>query len=220
MNSDFNDWDDDLPPDPEEEYQTFVRTLKRTEGFRLLFVRCSPAESKRLISRVNEDLPQKHIKILQLDEAIENLYNIVVKNTSNQNNIDILFIAGIEKSFVEYIKTGYGGQGNFYKVDSVPRILNHLNQQRERFRDNFKICFIFIVRLFGLKYFIQRAPDFYDWRSGEFEFGQENLTSTIEIQPQLYQQLKHRAEADSEQISATVRQAVALYLAHLEVEDE
>jgi superkiller protein 3 len=53
-----------------------------------------------------------------------------------------------------------GGQGNFYKVDSVPRILNHLNQQRERFRDNFKICFIFIVRLFGLKYFIQRAPDF------------------------------------------------------------
>ncbi|MBW4594783.1 MAG: hypothetical protein KME46_18195 [Brasilonema angustatum HA4187-MV1] len=222
MNTDLSDWDDDLPPEPEEEYQTFVRTLKRTEGFRLLFVRCSPAESKRLISRVQQEVPKKQIKVLQLDKPIENLYNIVVEKTSNKNKIDVLFITGIEKSFVEYIKTGYGGQGNFYKVDSVPRILNHLNQQRERFRDNLKICFIFIVRLFGLKYFIQRAPDFYDWRSGEFEFGQQKVTSTIEIdtQPKLYQQLKHRAEADSEHISATARQAVALYLAHLEVEDE
>lgn len=38
--------------------------------------------------------------------------------------------------------------------------------RRESFRDNFKICFVFLVPLFVLKYLIRRAPDFFDWRSG------------------------------------------------------
>jgi len=219
MTSESVDWDEDLPAEPEEEYQSFVRTLKRTEGFRLLFIRCSPAESKRLIAKVKKDIINKEIDVLELDKPIENLYSIV-EALLNKKKLDIIFINGIENSLIEYIKPGSGGQGEFYKVDSVPRILNHLNQQRERFRDNFNICFIFIVRLFGLKYFIHRAPDFYDWRSGEFQFGQEKVTFTVDIQPKLYQQLKNRAKADSEEMSATARQALALYLAHLEVEDE
>ncbi|NJR58953.1 MAG: tetratricopeptide repeat protein [Cyanobacteria bacterium CRU_2_1] len=53
-------------------------------------------------------------------------------------------------------------------------MLSHLNQQRENFRDHFpNICFVFIVPLFALKYFIRRAPDFFDWRSGVFEFPME-----------------------------------------------
>jgi tetratricopeptide (TPR) repeat protein len=51
----------------------------------------------------------------------------------------------------------------------VPPILNHLNQQRERFRDSFKICFVFLLRAFSINYFLHRAPDFFDWRSGVFE---------------------------------------------------
>ena len=38
MTSESIDWDEDLPPEPEEEYQAFIRTLKRTDDFRLLFV--------------------------------------------------------------------------------------------------------------------------------------------------------------------------------------
>jgi len=52
----------------------------------------------------------------------------------------------------------------------VPRILGHLNLQRERFRDDFPFCFVFLVPLFALKYFMRRAPDFFDWRSGVLEF--------------------------------------------------
>ena len=165
------DWDEDLPADPEEEYQTFVRTLERTEGFRLFFVRCTPAEGERLIGRVKQDIPQKTVEILRLSKAIDTLYD-QVENLTKQKQIDILFIQGLEYSFYEYEieKFGEASERYFYSWKGVPRILNHLNQQRERFRDDFKICFVFILPQFGIKYFIRRSPDFFDWRSGVFEF--------------------------------------------------
>ena len=174
MTSDSSEWDEDLPPDPEEEYQTFIRTLERTEGFRLLFVQCTPAEGKQLIARVKDNLPQKTIAVLPLDKPIENLYQIV-EQLPNRERINILFIQGLEHSFYEYeqIKFGDTHERDFYSWKGVPRILNHLNQHRERFRDTFKICFVFLLRPFSLKYFIHRAPDFFDWRSSVFEFPTE-----------------------------------------------
>jgi tetratricopeptide (TPR) repeat protein len=171
MASDSSEWDEDLPPDPEEDYQTFIRTLERTEGFRLLFVQCTPAEGKQLIARVKDDLPQKTIEVLCLDKPIENLYQIVEK-LPNREQVNILFIQGLEHSFYEYeqVKFGHTKERDFYSWKGVPRILNHLNQHRERFRDTFKICFVFLLRPFSLKYFIHRAPDFFDWRSSVFEF--------------------------------------------------
>jgi hypothetical protein len=166
MASDVTDWDKDLPADPEEDYQTFVRTLKRTDGFRLLFVQCTPAESKDLITQVKKDIPQKRIEFLQLHEPIDNLYKIV-ERLPNRTETNILFIQGLEHSFYDYEKLQFGNntEHNFYGWEGVPQILNHLNQQRERFRDDFNICFVFLLRSFAFKYFIHRAADFFDWRS-------------------------------------------------------
>jgi hypothetical protein len=155
-----------------------VRSLTWRKGFGLVFIRCSPRESQRLISQLREDIPKKTMEVLLLDKPIENLYEVIY-NLPNRDETNILFIKGIENSLKEYIKPGYGGQGHYYKLDTVPPILNHLNLQRERFRDNFNICFVFIVRLFGLKYFIHRAPDFYDWRSGVFQLTEEKASVTI-----------------------------------------
>ena len=163
------DFIQDLPADSGAEYQALVRALKRRRGFGLLFVRCSPAEGERLIAKVQKDIPQKTIDVLRLDKPIDNLYKII-DSLPNKDQLDILFITGIEKSFVDYIKPGIGGQGDYYKEDTVPRILGHLNLQRERFRDNFNICFVFLLPKYALKYFIRRAPDFFDWRSGVLEF--------------------------------------------------
>ncbi len=159
----------DLPAYLQAEYQALVRALKRRRGFGLLFVRCSPAEGEGLIAKVREDIPQKRIDVLRLEKSIDNLYEII-QSLPNKDELDILFITGIEKSLVDYIKPGIGGQGHYYKGDTVPRILGHLNLQRECFRDNFKICFVFLLPQFALKYFIRRAPDFFDWRSGVWEF--------------------------------------------------
>jgi len=171
MASDGTDWDEDLPADPEEDYQTFIRTLRRTDGFRLLFVQCTPAESKDLITQVKKDIPQKRIEFLQLHEPIDNLYKIV-ERLPNRNEINILFIQGLEHSFYDYEKLQFGNntKHNFYGWEGVPQILNHLNQQRERFRDDFNICFVFLLRSFAFKYFIHRAADFFDWRSSVFDF--------------------------------------------------
>ncbi|NER30293.1 MAG: tetratricopeptide repeat protein [Symploca sp. SIO1C4] len=161
-----------LVPDPEDEYQALVRSLKWTDGFRLLFVHCSPAQGEQVITRIKEDILQKTIEVLSLDKPLDNLYECIDK-LQKQRQINILFITGIEKSLIKYIKPGVRGQGDYYNEDSVPRILGNLNLQRERFRDNFKICLVFILPLFALKFFIRRAPDFFDWHSSLFELPPE-----------------------------------------------
>lgn len=174
MASDVIDWDEDVPADPEEEYQTFVRTLKRTDGFRLLFVQCTPAQGQQLFAKVKADIPQKTVEFLQLNESIDNLYKLV-ELRPNREEINILFIQGLEHSFYEYETTQFGKntEHDFYGWEGIPQILNHLNQQRERFRDDFNICFVFLLRSFSFKYFIHRASDFFDWRSGVFKFPTE-----------------------------------------------
>ncbi|URD49117.1 tetratricopeptide repeat protein [Chroococcidiopsis sp. CCNUC1] len=172
MTSESINWDEDLFSEPEEEYQALVRTLRRKKGFGLFFVRCSPAEGDRLVVRVKADLSQKKVEFLEFDKPIDNLYEIVAK-LPNREQINILFIQGLEHSFYEYENLNFGENSDRYNYNwkGVPQILNHLNQQRERFRDDFNnICFVFLLRSFSIKYFIRRAPDFFDWRSGVFEF--------------------------------------------------
>ncbi|MDZ8137053.1 MAG: tetratricopeptide repeat protein [Nostoc sp. DedQUE04] len=174
MKLELTDWDKDLPLEPDEEYQALVRTLNFTEGFGLLFARCSPAEGEQLIGKVKEEINNKNIEVLQLKQAVNNLYEIIDK-LDNKEQIDILFITGLEHSFYEYEEskrlTGWNTRDIYsYSWKSVPPVLINLNQQRERFRDSFNICFVFFLPLFAIKYFIQRAPDFFDWRSGLFDF--------------------------------------------------
>jgi superkiller protein 3 len=175
MTDSLTNWDQDVIAEPEEVYASLVRALRRTEGFGLFFVRCDEGERPRLIERVKTDLPDKAVQHLVLDKSVEdgNFYKVVagfVAGLPDKDSPDILFISGIEKSLEPYIQPGYGGQGDYYKLDTVPRILGHFNLQRERFRDDFPFSFVFLVPLFALKYFMLRAPDFFDWRSGVFEF--------------------------------------------------
>lgn len=157
-------------PSSEEVYQALLRALRRRKGFGIVFVQCVPTQATQLIARVKHDLPQKNIAVLNLAKPIDNLYQII-EDRSDKNELDILFVQGLEKSLEPYIKPGYGGEGDYYNLDTVPRILSNLNQQRENFRDHFNnICFVFTLPLFGIKYFIRRAPDFFDWSSGAFVF--------------------------------------------------
>ncbi|MFN6500825.1 MAG: tetratricopeptide repeat protein [Nostoc sp. DedQUE01] len=170
MNPDLSDWDDDLPPEPDEAYQDLVRALKRKSGFGLFFVQCTPVEADNLIVKLPQDIPQKKIAVLRLVEPIDNLYGRVAEFIKDKE-IDILLIKGLEYSLYKYEKRTFGEitEGQFSNLTSVPHILNHLNQQRERFRDDFPISFVFLLRSFSINYFIHRAPDFFDWRSGVFE---------------------------------------------------
>ncbi|WP_366941865.1 tetratricopeptide repeat protein [uncultured Nostoc sp.] len=170
MNPNLSDWDDDLPPEPEEAYQDLLRALKRKSGFGLFFVQCTPVEADNLILKLPQEIPQKKIAILRLVEAIKSLYQPVAEFVKDKQ-VDILLIKGLEYSLYKYEKRSFGEitEGQFSNLTNVPHILNHLNQQRERFRDDFPISFVFLLRSFSINYFIHRAPDFFDWRSGVFE---------------------------------------------------
>ncbi|WP_081431317.1 HEAT repeat domain-containing protein [Moorena bouillonii] len=173
----------DSQPSKEEIYQAFLRSLRRRRGFGIVFMQSPPAEAKRIIGRVHQDLPQKQIATLTLTEPIDNLYDRVEK-ILDRDQLSILFIQGLEKSLEPYIKPGYGGDGDYYNLDTVPTILSHLNQRRELFRDHFPtLCFVFVLPAFAIKYFIRRAPDFYDWSAGVFEFyvDKVDVTATTEM---------------------------------------
>jgi tetratricopeptide (TPR) repeat protein len=172
------DWDEDLPPaEPEEEYRDLVRTLKRTNGFRLLFVECSPAQGERWIARVKTDMPQQKIEVLRLKESVYDFYNLI-EELPNRDRINVLFVQGLEYSLYEYEQEkkdlGWESKDIYsYSWRGVPPVLINLNQQRERFRDNFKICFVFLLPKFAIDYFIHRAPDFFDWRSSLFKLSMD-----------------------------------------------
>jgi len=170
MQYEWTEWDEDVKSTPDEEYQSLVRSLKRKNGFGLFFVRCTPVGGQELIKKIDVDVPQKQFAVLELNEPISNLIDLV-KVFPDIDNLKILFIVGLEKSLVEYIRTGYGGQGDYYNLDTVPPILSHLNWQRENFRDKFRhLSFVFLLPRFAIKYIIRRAPDFFDWGSGTVEF--------------------------------------------------
>jgi tetratricopeptide (TPR) repeat protein len=175
---------EDASPSKEEIYQALLRSLARRKGFGIVFVKSSPFEAQRLIQKIQKDLPQKKIGTLQLTEPINNLYELI-EGRSDRNELNILFIQGLERSLEPFIKPGFGGEGDYYNIDTVPGILSHLNQRREIFRDRFNnICFVFTLPAYAIKYFIRRAPDFVDWSTGVFEF-----PTDFEILDQEVQQL-------------------------------
>ena len=175
----LTNWLQELDSDAADEYNALRRSLRRNSGFGLFFVQCSPATGSNIIAEIREDITNKKIEVLHFDKSIDSLYSEIIA-IPNLKEIDILFISGLEHSLVEYENYTFNphqqnSQNNTEKRltqdwQGVPRFLGYLNLQRDRFREEFDISFVFIVPLFGIDYFIKRAPDFFDWRSGLFRF--------------------------------------------------
>jgi TPR repeat/Tetratricopeptide repeat len=179
-------WDEDLESNDGETYKDLVRSIRRTTGFQLLFVRCNRNKNAQLIKDLSADLPRRRFQTLTITEPIDNLYNLIAE-LPDRSQINTLFIQGLGFSIFEYedrefkdisqrsTAAVYGGS-----TKDVPPLFAHLNLQRERFRDDFPICMIFLVPDFALNYFIRRSPDFFDWRSQTFKFSTDDNTIEAE----------------------------------------
>ncbi|MEL6223363.1 MAG: tetratricopeptide repeat protein [Cyanobacteria bacterium J06627_8] len=169
IQNELTEWDEDIDASPEEEYEALVRAIRWAKGFGLLFVQCSPAEGERFIEQVSNSITEKTVDVLRLENEIADLYE-TVSSHPNIEDINVLFVTGLEKSLVPYIQAGYGSEGAYYSKDTIPKILGKLNLQREKFKDTFKLCFVFLLPRYAMKYLTRRAADFFDWRSGVWEF--------------------------------------------------
>jgi len=167
---------DSLPPETfDQVYRRLLRALRRKKGFGLFFVVQSDyRQVKQIIEQLRRDLPQKKLSLLQIERETQKVYDQIAE-LREQEGFDILVIRGIKQALYEYEDTkrlsGWSSTEIYtYSWKGVPPILSHLNQQRERFGTDFPCSFVFVIPAFVLNYFIQRAPDFFDWRSGLFHF--------------------------------------------------
>jgi tetratricopeptide (TPR) repeat protein len=159
-----------------EAYNLLLRSLRRKKGFGLFFaIEPIPNRVDRIIQSLQQDLSQKRIATIEVDKNTKTLFDRV-EQLYRENPFDILCIKGIENALYDYEDTqrlsGWTNEEIYtYSWKGVPPILSHLNQQRERFSSEFSSSsFVFFLPSFAIDYFIQRAPDFFDWRSGLFDF--------------------------------------------------
>lgn len=177
------DWDEDLQTDSAEEYQALLNGLWRSQGFGLFFVQCSPFSGGKLIERIQTDLTDKKIAVLKFDQPITdgNVFKRIQTFLAEHNLVEILIVQGLENSLFDAEETkkrmGWSDEkANAHTWSEVPPVLINLNQQRERFRDSFPICFIFLLPQYAIRYLIHRAPDFFDWRSGLINYASDAET--------------------------------------------
>ncbi|AUI68382.1 tetratricopeptide repeat protein [Beggiatoa leptomitoformis] len=160
------------------EYTALSRALQWLDGFGFFFVECTPAQGQLLIKRLSDELRNKKTQVLSLTEEIPDLRKLILQLADYQT-LEVLFLVGLEQSFTPHIKAGYGGEGDYYREDSVPPVLGRLNLDREIIKSDFPhLAIVCILPKFGIKYFIRRAPDFFDWRSGFFHFATEKTLLT------------------------------------------
>ncbi len=198
-----------------EEYAALARALGWIEGFGAFFVECSPAQGRTLVTQLTNQLAKrKRCRLVELQCEIKDLRQYIL-HLPNYQAIQVLFILGLEKSFEPYIKAGYGGEGDYYKEDSPLPVLGRLNLDREVLcRDLPQLAVVFMLPRYGIKYFIRRAPDFFDWRSGWFHFATEkSLLSQLIAEEKTA--IDHKVYS---QQSVTERQAHLLELADLSEE--
>jgi len=188
----LSEWDEDLVADSDEEFDALIRSLRWAEGFGLVFVCCAEGDELGLMGRVKAELPQKQVGVLSLDETAEDLYEEVAA-LADQRDLDILMVLGLKHSLYEYedLKRVSGWSEAEVLQQSwkgVPTVLVNLNQQRERFRDDFDCFFVFLVPPFIIRYLIRRAPDFFDWRSGVFALQDKGSISIQEKIKETFEQ--------------------------------
>ena len=153
----------ELFDDFSEEYQALVNSLRCKHGFGLHFVETAPNLFPEIIKEIKEDLLQQKVVELSLDKEASSLYSSVQKILADHRQVDILLIYGLEEAIFAYedVKKLAGwsqDQIRNYSWEGVAPVLVNINQQRERFRDNLPIKFVFLVRHFTINYLI--APDF------------------------------------------------------------
>jgi superkiller protein 3 len=150
-------------------------------GFKTIFVRCSPPEGDQIIKRIISDIngndsscdlnergereSPKEIRLLKIDQTITNFAEMFEQRT-DLHGTDVLFVMGVE----EFLDGRIVGMVDHEISEHIPIPLLHLSLSRAALQANYAICFVFLMPLFALKFFIDSYPSLFGEQVRVFEF--------------------------------------------------
>ncbi|MFM7887773.1 MAG: tetratricopeptide repeat protein, partial [Pseudanabaena sp.] len=154
---------------PEIEYQALLKNLlRRKQDFAMFFVRCSPTEGEQIIRRSIADANEQSIHVLRLEQLISDFYEMLATRT-DLHGAKVLFVTDIEQFLLTKV-TEVANSNLSKKLEYVPRPLAHLSLLQSKYREKFTFCFVFLLPLFALKFFINSSPELFDESVEVFEF--------------------------------------------------
>ena len=126
-----------------EALNDLLRSLRRKKGFGLFFVQCSPAQSTRIIQSIHKRFPKKKLEKFTLNRQSETLYDKLLAKYQKEP-YNLACVTGVEQALYSYedIKRIVGWDLTEiynYSWKGTPSLLNHLNRQRELFKENLDI---------------------------------------------------------------------------------
>jgi tetratricopeptide (TPR) repeat protein len=167
-----------LPPNPETETEPegltirrLVRAIDYAEGFWLGFAKSNtPAQRRRLAALCKDLLEPLKIRVLEIElkEPVTDLLPVLRERlaqeaASNEEKTTqpklAIFVHGLERSIPSR--------------EAYPPLLSALNLKRELFRQEVPNPLLLWLPDYALTALARKAPDFWAWRSGLYEFAPE-----------------------------------------------
>lgn len=171
-----------LPLDPEaaaEPTDVILRRLARAldyaEGFWLGFAKCnSPAQRREVVAECRVLLEPLKIRLLEIEltEPVTDLLPVIHEHLSRHGDV----VARGERTSSSAARTDklavfiYGLEQSIPSREAYPPILSALNLSRELFRQQLPYPLVLWLPDYALTALARKAPDFWAWRSGLYEF--------------------------------------------------
>ncbi|HKQ09042.1 MAG TPA: tetratricopeptide repeat protein [Blastocatellia bacterium] len=158
-----------------------VRAIDYAEGFWLGFVRCNLIGQRRKAAAACRDLlAPLGIRLVEIDltEPISELLPILKAHIAKAQGATNAASEGPPTSLAaaEAARPAklalfvYGLEHSIPSSEAYPPILSHLNLNRELFRQEILYPLVIWLPEYALAALARRAPDFWAWRSGLYEF--------------------------------------------------
>jgi tetratricopeptide (TPR) repeat protein len=160
-------------PEPDERViRRLVRALDYSRGFWLGFAKSNtPAQRRRLSALCKDLLEPLKIRVLEieLNEPVTDILPVLRERLAQETAADdegkatqpklAIFVHGLERSIPSR--------------EAYPPLLSSLNLKRELFRQEVPHPLLLWLPDYALTALARKAPDFWAWRSGLYEFAPE-----------------------------------------------
>lgn len=175
-----------LPPNPETApepedltVRRLVRAIDYAEGFWLGFAKSNtPAQRRRLAAFCKNLLEPLKIRVLEIElaEPIADLLPVLRERLAHESAADEGTAATGEASVTTRPKLAvfvHGLERSIPSREAYPPLLSALNLKRELFRHEVPHALLIWLPDYALTAIARKAPDFWAWRSGLYEFAPE-----------------------------------------------